>query len=189
MPRKKEGQKLIEEAQHLYTQKKYSDALDKLTEARNLPAWNLYSDTWHSIAQDLNTAIDKALIREREMREDDGPVIMAQPVLSAETVPVDKYEERNDAERRFGHIPDPEPEPEPEYVGGPVPGSGWDDATHTPGGVPVYQNKKPNKPKKPKKPKKGTGCCGRPQEKKRKKKKTRKKRTKKRTKKRKPRRY
>ena len=180
MPRKKEGQKLIEEAQHLYTQKKYSDALDKLTEARNLPAWNLYSDTWHSIAQDLNTAIDKALIRERDMR-DDGPVIMAQPVLSAEPVPVDKYEERNDAERRFGHISDPEPEPE--YVGGPVPGSGWDDATHTPGGVPVYQNKKP------KKPKKGTGCCGRPQEKKRKKKKTRKKRTKKRTKKRKPRRY
>ena len=186
MPRKKEGQKLIEEAQHLYTQKKYSDALDKLTEARSLEAWNLYSDTWHSIAQDLNTAIDKALIRERDMR-DDGPVIMAQPVLSAEPVPVDKYEERNDAERRFGHISDPEPEPE--HLG-PVPGSGWDDATHTPGGVPMYQNKKPKKPKKPKKGT-GPGCCGRPQEKKRtKSKKKRKKRiTKKRTKKRKSRRY
>lgn len=188
MPRKKEGQKLIEEAQNLYTQKKYSEALAKLTEARSLETWAMYSDTWHSIAQDLNTAIDKALIRERGMRGDDEPVVLAEPVLLAEPVPVDKYEERDDAERRFGHDSDPEPEPEPEYVGGPRPDLlGWENATHTPGAPPVYQNKKPNKPKKqkPKKPKKGPGCCSRPQKEKRTKKKGTKRKSKKRTKKRK----
>jgi len=189
MPRKKEGQKLIEEAQKLYTQKKYSEALAKLREARNLPAWNLYSDTWHGIEEDLRTRI------ELSQGEDAEHVVLAEPVLLAEPVPVDKYEERDDPERRFGHgsdpepepEPDPEPEPEPEYVGGPRPDLlGWENATHTPGAPSVYQNKKP---KKPKKPKKGPGCCSRPQKEKRTKKKRTKKRTRKRTKKRKSRGY
>jgi hypothetical protein len=180
MPRKKEGQKLIEEAQNLYTQKKYSEALAKLREARNLPAWNLYSDTWHDIEEDLRTQIELGQGGDAEH------VVLAESVLLAEPVPVDKYEERDDAERRFGHGSDPEPEPEPEYVGGPRPDLlGWENATHAPGAPPVYQNKKPKKPKKPKpkKPKKGPGCCSRPQKEKRTKKKGTKRKSKKRTKK------